>query len=204
MARRSGVAPRPRCQRSAGRGRQAVRDRGQSTRAALTPMRVTRVPRRRARPPPAVRSGGFRPWWGATACQTSGPPGRVLSGTCRSHSRAFVISLGQTSGCVGWVAHRLLAPCSVLGVAVKPVLLTYLLTESNIAICRALPRAPRSEVYAVLTLCMGASYGTGTGGGAHTHAVQDTLQSHFKSWLKLRTLPRWRSLEASTQPAGLR
>ena len=42
--------------------------------------------------------------------------------------RAFVISLGQSSGCVGWVAHRLLAPCSVLGVAVKPVLLTYLLT----------------------------------------------------------------------------
>ena len=28
---------------------------------------------------------------------------------------------------MGWVAHRLLVPCSVLGVAVKPVLLTYLL-----------------------------------------------------------------------------
>ena len=42
--------------------------------------------------------------------------------------RAFVISLSQTSGCVGWVAHRLLVSCSVLGVAVKPVLLTYLLT----------------------------------------------------------------------------
>ena len=41
--------------------------------------------------------------------------------------RAFVISLSQTSGCVGWVAHRLLVSCSVLGVAVKPVLLTYLL-----------------------------------------------------------------------------
>ena len=40
--------------------------------------------------------------------------------------RAFIISLSQTSGCVGWVAHRLLVSCSVLGVAVKPVLLTYL------------------------------------------------------------------------------
>ena len=28
---------------------------------------------------------------------------------------------------MGWVAHRLLVSCSVLGVAVKPVLLTYLL-----------------------------------------------------------------------------
>ena len=42
--------------------------------------------------------------------------------------RACIISLSQTSGCVGWVAHRLLVSCSVLGVAVKPVLLTYLLT----------------------------------------------------------------------------
>ena len=32
---------------------------------------------------------------------------------------------------MGWVAHRLLAPCSVLGVAVKPVLLTYLLTRNK-------------------------------------------------------------------------
>ena len=38
-------------------------------------------------------------------------------------ARACIISLGQTSGCVGWVAHRLLVSCSVLGVAVKPVLL---------------------------------------------------------------------------------
>ena len=41
--------------------------------------------------------------------------------------RACIISLSQTLGCVGWVAHRLLVSCSVLGVAVKPVLLTYLL-----------------------------------------------------------------------------
>ena len=45
--------------------------------------------------------------------------------------RACIISLSQTSGCVGWVAHRLLVSCSVLGVAVKPVLLTYLLTPTD-------------------------------------------------------------------------
>ena len=39
--------------------------------------------------------------------------------------RACIISFGQASGCVGWVAHRLLVSCSVLGVAVKPDLLTY-------------------------------------------------------------------------------
>ena len=44
--------------------------------------------------------------------------------------RACIISFGQTSGCVGWVAHRLLVSCSVLGVAVKPDLLTYLLTKT--------------------------------------------------------------------------
>ena len=47
------------------------------------------------------------------------------------HRRAFVISLSQTSRCVGWVAHRLLVSCSVLGVGVKPVLPTYLLTFRN-------------------------------------------------------------------------
>ena len=47
--------------------------------------------------------------------------------------RACIISLSQTSGCVGWVAHRLLVSCSVLGVAVKPVLLTYLREVSTTA-----------------------------------------------------------------------
>ena len=58
--------------------------------------------------------------------------------------RACIISLSQTSGCVGWVAHRLLVSCSVLGVAVKPVLLTYLLTQA-----RALLRGPMSTGQAV-------------------------------------------------------
>ena len=49
--------------------------------------------------------GGIRLWWGATAGKTSGPPGQVLSGSCRSLSRAIVISVGQSLGVLGWVAQ---------------------------------------------------------------------------------------------------
>ena len=45
--------------------------------------------------------GGIRLWWGATASKTSGPPGQVLSGSCRSLSRAIVISVSQSSGVCG-------------------------------------------------------------------------------------------------------
>ena len=93
---------------------------------ALTPPRIIAHAGARSRRPLGVGASGLE--WVAPACHTSGPPGRVLRGTCRSLSRACIISLSQTSGCVGWVAHRLLVSCSVLGVAVKPVLLTYLLT----------------------------------------------------------------------------
>ena len=101
----------------------------QSPTSALTPPRIiARAPRRRVQPPP-LGGGGLRsrvgrprtPYQRAARAESSvGSPTVIV--------RACIISLGQSSGCVGWVAHRLLAPCSVLGVAVKPVLLTYLLT----------------------------------------------------------------------------
>ena len=50
----------------------------------------------RGRRPSGAEASGLR--WVATACHTSGPPGRVLRGTCHSYSRACIISLGQSSG----------------------------------------------------------------------------------------------------------